>query len=122
MWATSLKIIILSHPTILYKKFVIIAPYRSQIEAIEGYINQTIPFLKNRVARKKFALHILNVDSIQGSERDFILFSATRYKISNDVDLLTKSRRMNVYVTRAHFLNTIIEDTSTVMEKVVELQ
>jgi hypothetical protein len=70
------------------KKIGVISPYRGQVSLLRKKIH---PFLHQ-------ALKIATIDSFQGSERDFIIFSCVR---TERLGFLEDWRRLNVALTRA---------------------
>lgn len=114
-------IIRLLNTTVLDNKVVILYSYFLQLETIQRYINTTVPFVNNSVAKKIFGWHILAIGSMKGSGTNIVLFSTAKYRILNEVGFLNECRRLNVVVTSARSLNISIVDTSTVIEKVDEL-
>ena len=88
----------------------IIAPYRYAIENM------------NRVLRSPgFALHdsryrdiaVQTIDSMQGREKDIIIFSAIRSNRTSEIGFLENRNRLNVALSRARKLLIIIGDMST---------
>ena len=59
-------------------------------------------------------IQICKVDAVQGSQRDVVIFSTTRSNDKSRVGFTQDSRRLNVSVSRARYLNIIVGDYKTI--------
>lgn len=57
--------------------------------------------LQNNVINIINGLHVATVDSFQGHEKSFIIFSCVRNNTENKIGFLRDKRRLNVALTRA---------------------
>jgi hypothetical protein len=87
-----------------------IAPYRSQVEALQRKI-ATLHFRHLNVS-------VMSVDSVQGREADLAFFSVTRSNAEGKLGFLGPAywRRINVALSRARFGLTIVGDASFIRE------
>ena len=86
----------------------IIVPYRAQARRIISDTGKLIEAPDFRWDER-----IATVDSFQGGERDYILYSFTRSNSYGGVGFLTELRRLNVALTRARRQMILIGDLST---------
>lgn len=82
----------------------LIAPYRQQVEELRRQLS--------RVALSHVQPEVLSVDSVQGRECDFAIFSVTRSNPRGSIGFLGQPywRRINVALSRAQYGLTIIGD------------
>lgn len=82
----------------------LIAPYRAQVEELRRQLA--------RVSVSQIQPEVLSVDSVQGRESDFAIFSVTRSNPRGSIGFLGEPywRRVNVALSRAQFGLTIIGD------------
>ena len=99
---------------LLDREIAIIAPYRAQVNVIRRFINLGCPELNYPAARARRGVLVSTVDSIQGSQRNVVIFSTTRSNMHNRVGFVREPQRLNVSVTRARYLNVIIGDFKTI--------
>ena len=92
----------------------VIAPYRAQVENISATLNTYVPQLTRETDRALRDVKVCTVDSMQGSQRDIVIISITRSNDLGGVGFVQNSRRLNVSLTRARFLNIVIADYSTI--------
>lgn len=81
----------------------ILAPYLSQVRALQDHMDC-------RPHLHALQMHVDSIDSMQGEERNIIIFSATRSNAQRQVGFLRKWRRWNVAVSRARRLLVVIGD------------
>ena len=91
----------------------VIAPYRAQVERIETVLRIGIPQLAREQDRVFRDVKVCTVDSMQGSQRNIVITSITRSNNLGKVGFVRDSRRLNVSLSRARFLNIVIADYST---------
>ena len=92
----------------------VIAPYRSQVQNLSTTLQQNLPghnHLQNRMRRN---ITVCTVDSMQGSQRDVVIFTTTRSNRQGRVGFVREPQRLNVSVSRARKLNIIIADHGTI--------
>lgn len=111
----------------LDRQIAIIAPYQSQVTEIRERVN-ALNELNYQRRRADLAVHISTVDSMQGSERDIVIFCVTRSNRTGNVGFVADMRRLNVSVSRARRCNIIIADSkmftqerSTVLQPLAEM-
>lgn len=84
----------------------VIAPYRSQVEALKKSLS------------KHAAVEVNTVDQYQGRDKNVIIYSCTQSKMisdapkSNDVEILDDRRRLTVAITRAKHKLIMIGDVN----------
>jgi superfamily I DNA and/or RNA helicase len=91
------------------KDWVVIVPYRAQMQCILQQLREQLAIdeidsLEARVA---------TVDSFQGGERDRVIYSFTRSNENGEIGFLKELRRLNVAMTRAREQLVLIGDLST---------
>ncbi|MEV7630303.1 AAA domain-containing protein [Actinoplanes sp. NPDC089786] len=86
--------------------WVVIAPYRAQVQLINLWATE---LLGAEAVRDRIG----TVDSFQGRERDIVLFSFTRSNQSGNVGFLSELRRLNVAITRARQQVVLVGDRDT---------
>lgn len=87
----------------------VIAPFRSQVHALEKSLQGTL----SADAIQKAELRVATVDGFQGQERDLILFSPTVWEgspLSGVTFLQREWRRLNVAISRARAVAHIFGD------------
>lgn len=89
-------------------KIAVIAPYREQMENIRDVL--TPQFLMNE------DIIFDTVDSMQGAERDVVIFSSIRSNDEGVVGFISNRRRLNVAVSRARRLLVVIGDVEHLYE------
>ena len=92
----------------------IICAYRAQVQQIRLDIDRNVPALLNHHSRLQRNVLVCTVDSMQGSQRGIIIFSATRSNSLHATGFVKDRRRLNVSVTRAQFLNIVVGDSITI--------
>ena len=92
----------------------VIAPYRAQVDKIKAFLNAHVPQLARETDREFRDVKVCTVDSMQGSQRDVVIISITRSNDLGGVGFVRNTRRLNVSLTRARFLNIVIADYSTI--------
>ena len=97
----------------LDRQIAVIAPYRSQVALIRTYLNIHCTILGSNLRRNQADITVSTVDSMQGSQRNVVIFSATRSNRRGNVGFVRDPARLDVSLTRARFLNIIIGDMST---------
>ncbi|PJZ68180.1 RNA helicase [Leptospira perolatii] len=90
-------------------KIGIVTPYRFQKFLLEKLLEERIPEAFSKV-------EVGTVDSFQGREKDFLLFSLVRSNVEGKIGFLAEERRWNVGMTRAKQLLILIGDGSTLGE------
>jgi len=83
----------------------IVSPYSAQRTLLQYTLDR-------KLGRPDF-LTISTIDALQGSERDLILFSATRSNNRGTVGFLSDARRINVMLTRARHGLIVLGDCKT---------
>lgn len=92
----------------------VIAPYRSQVQNITHTLLNRLPGHNNENTRRRRNIMVCTVDSMQGSQRDVVIFTTTRSNREGKVGFVREPKRLNVSVSRARKLNIIITDHSTI--------
>lgn len=84
----------------------LIAPYRHQVEELQRQLSRT--------ALARIEAEVLSVDSVQGREADFVIFSVTRSNPDGRIGFLGEAhwRRINVALSRAKFGLTVVGDAA----------
>lgn len=86
--------------------FGIITPYRQQTGYLQHLLNQNpLPHINVTAG---------TVDSMQGQERDVILFSTVRSNDSRNLGFINDKRRMNVAISRAKAILIFVGDSKTI--------
>lgn len=98
-------------------KIAVIAPYQSQVDAILDHLNIEGRVFPETSVLKHLLVQVTTVDSMQGAEKDIVIFSTTRSNKNVSVGFLKDWRRLNVAVTRGKKLVVIIADLSTVEDR-----
>jgi ATP-dependent RNA/DNA helicase IGHMBP2 len=80
----------------------VIAPYNAQVELIAAQLSERYP-----------AIEIGSVDSMQGREKEAIVFSFVRSNPRRRVGFLSERRRLNVAITRARRHIALFGDSET---------
>ena len=109
------RLLDIAQGTVLHNQIAIIAPYRSQVEAITESLRD-VRQLRNQPVRRAYNITVSTVDAMQGSQRNIVIFSATRSNLRNEVGFVSDLRRLNVSVSRARYLNIIIADSDTFID------
>ncbi|CDW76925.1 dna-binding protein smubp-2 [Stylonychia lemnae] len=93
----------------------VITPYNAQVNMIKKAIRFQEE-LHTHVDRAKIGdrIEVSTVDGFQGREKEVIIISMVRSNPKGEIGFLSNERRMNVAVTRAKRLCTIIADSGTV--------
>lgn len=86
----------------------VIAPYKAQIEIIEGIINRS-----DKIAPIRANITVNTVDAFQGQERDVMYISLVRSNAKGVIGFLKEYRRMNVAMTRARHRLVLLGDSAT---------
>ncbi len=86
----------------------VIAPYKAQIEIIEGIINRS-----EKIAPIRSNITVNTVDAFQGQERDVMYISLVRSNAKGVIGFLKEYRRMNVAMTRAKHRLVLLGDSAT---------
>lgn len=86
----------------------VIAPYKAQIEIIEGIINRS-----EKIAPIRSNITVNTVDAFQGQERDVMYISLVRSNAKGIIGFLKEYRRMNVAMTRARHRLVLLGDSAT---------
>jgi len=86
----------------------VIAPYKAQVELLRSRLENF-----NFSDEVKQNITINSVDAFQGQERDIMLISLTRSNPNGEIGFLADVRRMNVAMTRARHLLTMVGDSAT---------
>ncbi|XP_015608745.1 DNA-binding protein SMUBP-2 [Cephus cinctus] len=81
----------------------VITPYALQVD-----------FIRRLLATRSITVEVSTVDSFQGREKEAIVLSLVRSNEQKDLGFVTDFRRLNVAVTRARRLLTVIADSETV--------
>ena len=103
--------------TRLNDRIAVIASYKAQVSHITRTINHFVPELGTEQERRRRGVLVCTVDSMQGCQRDVVIFSTTRSNQYGNVGFVDDAKRLNVSVTRARYLNVIIGDSSTMKFK-----
>jgi hypothetical protein len=97
----------------------IVTPYRQQAVAIrtqfQQFINTSIPKKADRQrAQQDLAqLEIATVDSFQGREKDFVVFSCVRSSRHGGIGFLSQEARLNVALSRAKYGLYVVGNVQT---------
>jgi hypothetical protein len=88
------------------RDWVVITPYRAQVQLIDLYLREALgaDAIRGRIG---------TVDLFQGQERDIVMFSFTRSNSGGRVGFLSELRRLNVAITRARDQLILIGDRKT---------
>jgi hypothetical protein len=89
-------------------EWAIIVPYRAQASLIISYLEKLVEAPDFRWDER-----VATVDSFQGGERDYILYSFTRSNTYGKIGFLNELRRFNVALTRAKQQLVLVGDLST---------
>ena len=98
----------------LDNQIAVIAPYKAQVEHLRTAIRGGVPACRTHVTNALRNIQICTVDSMQGSQRDVVIFSTTRSNEDSKVGFTQDYRRLNVSVSRARYLNIVIADYKTI--------
>lgn len=94
---------------VLTGRICILAPYLDQVQALQD-ARAASSSLRN------LDIHIDSIDSMQGAERDIVIFSGTRSNKRSQVGFLRDWRRLNVAMSRSRNLLVIVGDMSTLCD------
>ncbi|EDR26756.1 nonsense-mediated mRNA decay protein, putative [Entamoeba dispar SAW760] len=90
----------------------VITPYIAQKQAIISRLS-----LNRRVSEAQLNdIEIASVDSFQGREKDFIIFSTVRSNEISDIGFLSIPQRLNVSITRAKYGLVVVGNPETLMQ------
>ena len=89
----------------------IIAPYQSQVQHINNAFRGPLADRYEELTRDARVL-VSKVDSMQGSERDVMMFTLTRSNRYKEFGFIDHLKRLNVSLTRARKLNICLLYTS----------
>mmetsp|Transcript_36645 Transcript_36645/g.96586 ORF Transcript_36645/g.96586 Transcript_36645/m.96586 type:complete len:707 (-) Transcript_36645:291-2411(-) len=81
-----------THQKFNAQSFGIISGYEGQVDEIQNY------FCNEKISKEK---KTNTIDSFQGKEKDFIIFSCVRSRFKSGIGFLSDCRRINVAFTRA---------------------
>jgi len=98
----------------LDNQIAVIAPYKSQVEHLRQSIRASVRACNTQIRFALRNIQICTVDAMQGSQRDVVIFSTTRSNDKSRVGFTQDSRRLNVSVSRARYLNIIVGDYKTI--------
>ncbi|ELP87976.1 nonsense-mediated mRNA decay protein, putative [Entamoeba invadens IP1] len=87
----------------------VITPYIAQKQAIRVRLTKDTELGVNVMN----AIEIASVDSFQGREKDFIIFSTVRSNSTNEIGFLKNPQRLNVSITRAKYGLVVVGNPST---------
>lgn len=87
-----------------------------EIELFNAAGSQGASSLQNNVINIINGLHVATVDSFQGHEKSFIIFSCVRNNSDNKIGFLRDKRRLNVALTRAKH-GLIVVGNKNVLQK-----
>ena len=93
-------------------RIAVIAPYREQVENIQSDLMLNVAELATVALRTQRDVKVCTVDSMQGSQRDIVIFSVTRSNQLGTVGFVRDARRLNVSLTI--YLTIVISDYSTI--------
>lgn len=91
-----------------------ISPER--IGIITSYAGQKL-LLINLITREKLDVEVATVNTFQGREKDYIIYSCVRSNPSNVIGFLDNPRRLNVALTRARFGLFVVGNTKMLFGK-----
>lgn len=97
----------------LRNQIAVIVPYRSQVNHMRLILERYGKYKTHGISRQGFEILVDSVDSMQGSERDIIIFGSTRSNLEQKFGFLTEPNRLNVATSRAKNLQIVIGDLST---------
>ncbi|BFU22846.1 regulator of nonsense transcripts, putative [Entamoeba histolytica HM-1:IMSS-B] len=90
----------------------VITPYIAQKQAIISRLS-----LNRRISEAQLNdIEIASVDSFQGREKDFIIFSTVRSNEISDIGFLSIPQRLNVSITRAKYGLVVVGNPETLMQ------
>lgn len=72
----------------LQNQISVILPYRSQVNFAKTTLERYGKFRENDASRQGFCISVHTVDSMQGAERDVIIFAATRGNLTQEIGFL----------------------------------
>jgi hypothetical protein len=99
------------HPDWAGRTLGVIAPYRRQVEALEGAVGGDEVLAE---LLRDGLLQLGTVDSFQGQERDLIVFCCTRSNAGGKVGFVDNLQRMNVALSRARSRLLVVADGATI--------
>ncbi|KAL7722559.1 Nonsense-mediated mRNA decay protein [Entamoeba marina] len=105
----------------LLEKLLTIGVEGTQIGVITPYIAQKQAVVQACINNKRLGMSVVNdveiasVDSFQGREKDFIIFSTVRSNSQNDIGFLKNPQRLNVSITRAKYGLIIVGNPNTLV-------
>lgn len=98
----------------LRNQIAVLVPYRSQVEHVRMVLERFGKYVPHGVSREGFAILVDSVDSMQGSEKDIVIFGSTRSNLEQRIGFLDEPNCLNVATSRAKKLQIIIGDLSTI--------
>ena len=99
---------------LLRRQIAILAPYRAQVKMIRDFLERDNLYqTKPGPTRRGYEVLVDTLDSVQGDQRDVVIFSATRSNTDQSVGFVDRPNRLNVAISRARKLLIIVADMST---------
>ena len=99
---------------LLRRQIAILAPYRAQVKMIRDTLERDNLYqTKPGPTRRGYEVLVDTCDSMQGDQRDVVIFSATRSNTDQSVGFVERPNRLNVAISRARKLLIIVADMST---------
>ncbi|EEB08346.1 DNA polymerase alpha-associated DNA helicase A [Schizosaccharomyces japonicus yFS275] len=85
----------------------------SEIAIITPY-NAQATLLRNLLHERNLAIEVGSIDSVQGREKEAIIFSLVRSNDEREIGFMSEKRRLNVAITRAKRHLCVVGDAMTV--------